>query len=157
ENLSIKAAAITPASDTELLFLSDSSTVSNCDFDTNVGGIALWGSNRVTIDGCTFRAISHNNTFNNQIILATGLSSMASITITNKVLAHYGGGGTTSHSVVLECSTATAALTNLTFQNNVVWTTTLAPNLNTSAIGVRLGRCPGAQVKYNSLKYNNTG
>lgn len=157
ENLEIRGNSLPVANDSALVFLSDSATVVNCTLQTNIGGIGIWGSSNVTIQSANVQAVSHVNTNNNNCLTVAGTTAMSEIRITNTTFVHLGGGGTASHAVVIACDTAVNALSSLTFRTNVITTNTLASNSNLYAIALKLSRCPGADISYNTMRYHLTG
>jgi hypothetical protein len=97
ENLDIRAPAITVANDAVLMYLSNSATVVNCNINTNIGGIGIYGCSNVTIQSCTVTAVTHSSANNNQCLDRRRATDQTSIAIDSNTFLHGGGGGTTSH------------------------------------------------------------
>jgi hypothetical protein len=157
ENLDIRAPAITVANDAYLMYLSNSATVVNCNLNTNIGCIGMFGCSNVTIQSCTATGVTHSSANNNQLIAVSGAVDQSGIVLDSNMLLHGGGGGLTSHNVNMECTDSTKGILTPVIYNNTFSTVSSASCSNRAAMALRLVRCPDAQVTYCTAQFHQVG
>lgn len=153
-SLDLRCNSLPVANDSYLLYVGKDSYVTNCNIDSNIGGLASYGNTGVYLQYNTVSAVSHDNTHNNNVIGCSDVVVMDNININGNTVYHKGGGGATSHAILVACNDTTGkTITNLTMRGNnvspVVGTPTIA---NLSAVGIRIQNCADAELCFNTIK-----
>lgn len=146
-------ATFTPASDMSVVFMGSNSRISDCYITSNLGCVASWGKSNVTIENCFLSGVSEVTTYSNNVIIVSDTKAMDNIVVRSNTVVFGNGGGSQSNAIRAECADNTLDLTNLVVEwNNVYPAGNLDYTTNLNAIGIRLQRCPGAAVRFNSVR-----
>lgn len=153
ENIELRniGASKTSVNDFYMIFMGTGSTVTGCIIDSDNGGIGIWGKSNVSVTNNSI--FGCRNASSNCVLIVTDAVSMDNITISNNAIYHYGGGTNTSHATRIETTLTSGALTGLTVSGNTITTSTGALNANLATIGMRLSRCPAAEITNNTITY----
>jgi hypothetical protein len=152
-NLDIRG-DVAVANDAAMLYLGEGATVRGVRVDTNVGCIAAYNRSNLLVLDCDLAGVSHDNTKNNNLLVISADSkSIDNVRVAGTVFRHKGGGGTGSHCMRLETTSPSYALTNLLVEDNYGPPANGAEKqANPTAMGIRVGRCPGAIIQRNKFR-----
>lgn len=158
DSLKFVAPLIAVANDTALIYMGNNSAIWNCEIDTNVGCVGASGKSNVLIAYNTLIGVSHGNTNGNNVIVATDSKDVDNVTIIGNKITFKGGGNLNSHAIKAGADIGTVSMTNLLIAENIIAPPDgTAKTPNQYSIGIRLQRCPGAEIRHNNVKGMLTG
>lgn len=149
--------AIAVANDACVVYLGHNSAIYNCEIDTNIGCVGLAGKSNVIVANNTLSGVSHSNANGNNLIFATDSRDVDNIRIENNTLTFKGGGNENSHGIRAGADLQQYSMTNLRIIGNTILpvtgaTDTTNRNANQKSHGIRLQRCPNAEIAHNNVR-----
>lgn len=153
DSLRIVGNSLPVANDSYAIYIGHNSAIWNCDIDTNLGCIGAAGKSNVSIMYNTCAGVSHSSANNNSLIFASDSKDVDNIVVLGNILTFKGGGGASSSAIRMGTDAASFSMTNLLIADNIITPPVgVTYTTNQNAQGIRMSRCPNAEVRHNNVK-----